>query len=230
MRALRTPLSEDAVRSLRLGETVYLYGPVITGRDEMHIRALKLSDEGSPVPSDIKESALYHCGPIMRQNEDGSWSVVAAGPTTSARMNKLEPEMIRRFRIRAIIGKGGMSKEVAEAMKEVGCVYLAATGGAAVSLADGLGACKGVEWLDLGMPEAMWRFEADRLGPLIVAMDAEGGSLYEKVSESLVRDRRGLPDPRPPCRRGRPGRSPSGSRSSCPWMWRRWPSPPPVWP
>jgi fumarate hydratase subunit beta len=202
VRALRTPLSEDLVRSLRLGETVYLYGPVITGRDEMHIRALRLADEGKEVPKDVEESVLYHCGPIMRQNaEDGSWSVVAAGPTTSARMNRLEPEMIRRFRIRAIIGKGGMSKEVAEAMKEVGCVYLAATGGAAVSLADGLGPCRGVEWLDLGMPEAMWRFEADRLGPLIVAMDADGGSLYEKVSESLVRPRRCLP--RPP--RGPPG-------------------------
>ena len=206
MRTLRTPLSEDLVRSLRLGETVYLYGPVVTGRDEMHIRALKLSGEGSPVPSGIEGSVLYHCGPIMRQNGDGSWSVVAAGPTTSARMNKLEPEMIRRFRIRAIIGKGGMSKDVAEAMREVGCVYLAATGGAAVSLADGLGACKGAEWLDLGMPEAMWRFEADRLGPLIVAMDAEGGSLYERVAESLVRDRRGLPDRPLPGRRGRPGR------------------------
>ena len=91
-------------------------------------------------------------------------------------------------------------------MREVGCVYLAATGGAAVSLADGLGACKGAEWLDLGMPEAMWRFEADRLGPLIVAMDSEGGSLYERVAESLVRDRRGLPARPLSGRRGRPGR------------------------
>ncbi|MBO4568386.1 MAG: fumarate hydratase C-terminal domain-containing protein [Candidatus Methanomethylophilaceae archaeon] len=197
MRSLRTPLSEDTVRSLRLGETVYLYGPVITGRDEMHIRALKLAGEGKDVPKEIEESVLYHCGPIMRQNEDGTWTVVAAGPTTSARMNKLEPEMIRRFRIRAIIGKGGMSKEVAEAMRDTGCVYLAATGGAAVSLADGLGFCRGAEWLDLGMPEAMWRFEADRLGPLIVAMDASGGSLYEKVSASLVRPRR-RPLPLPP--------------------------------
>ena len=86
----------------------------------------------------------------MRQLDSGRWGTVAAGPTTSARMNKLEPEFIKRFRIRAIIGKGGMSEEVAQAMKETGCVYLAATGGTAVTLADEL-RCVGVEWEDLGM-------------------------------------------------------------------------------
>ncbi|MBR1973468.1 MAG: fumarate hydratase C-terminal domain-containing protein, partial [Candidatus Methanomethylophilaceae archaeon] len=82
---------------------------------------------------------------------------------------------------------GGMSKDVAETMREVGCVYLAATGGAAISLAVGLSRCTGVEWLDLGMAEAMWRFETERFGPLIVAMDAEGNSLYEQVASSIVR-------------------------------------------
>lgn len=187
VRSLRTPLSESDVRSLKLGETVYLSGPVITGRDEMHIRALEYVKDGKEVPDDINGAVLYHCGPIMKQSEDGTWSVVAAGPTTSARMNKLEPEMISRFGIRAIIGKGGMSKEVATAMKEVGCVYLAATGGAAVSLAEGLSTCRGCEWLDLGMAEAMWRFDTERLGPLVVAIDAEGNSLYDEVMDSLVR-------------------------------------------
>ena len=188
MRILRPPLSEEDVRGLKLGETVFITGPVITGRDEMHIRALQYAKEGKPVPEDIEGSVIYHCGPIMRETEDGAWFVVAAGPTTSARMNKLEPEMIERFHIRAIIGKGGMSKEVAAAMKKCGCVYLAATGGAAISLAEGLSRCRGCEWLDLGMAEAMWRFDTERLGPLVVAMDAEGNSLYEKVNESLVRD------------------------------------------
>ena len=103
-------------------------------------------------------------------------------------MNKLEPDMIPTFNIRAIIGKGGMSRETAEAMRDYGCVYLAATGGAAVSLAEGLDRCVGCEWEDLGMAEAMWRFEAKRFGPLIVAIDAECNSLYDRVSESLVRD------------------------------------------
>lgn len=188
MRTLRTPLSEEDVRSLKLGETVYLSGPVITGRDEMHIRALEYAEEGRDVPECLNGAVIFHCGPIMRQRDDGSWSVVAAGPTTSARMNKLEPEMIPTYNIRAIIGKGGMSSETAEAMRDYGCVYLAATGGAAVSLAEGLDRCVGCEWGDLGMAEAMWMFEAKRLGPLIVAIDANGESLYDRVNSSLVRD------------------------------------------
>ena len=187
MTVLHAPLNDAAVRSLKLGDTVFVSGPVVTGRDEAHIRALELSGKGEETPSVLDGCVLYHCGPIMKQ-VDGEWTVVAAGPTTSARMNKLEPEMIRTFGIRAIIGKGGMSPETAEAMRECGCVYLAATGGAAVSLAEGLGRCTGVQWLDLGMAEALWSFNAERLGPLIVAMDAEGNSLYENVRKSLVRD------------------------------------------
>ena len=153
----------------------------------MHIRAMEYVKEGKEVPKDIEGSVLFHCGPIMRQRDDGTWAVVAAGPTTSARMNKLEPDFIRRFHVRAIIGKGGMSKDTIDAMKEVGCVYLAATGGAAVSLAEGLRRCTGVEWLDLGMAEAMWKFDSDKFGPLVVAIDANGNSLYDKVYFSLVR-------------------------------------------
>lgn len=188
MTNLQTPLSEEDVRSLKLGDTVYISGTVITGRDEMHIRALDYAEEGRDVPDCLQGAVIFHCGPIMKRRDDGSWSVVAAGPTTSARMNKLEPEMIATYGIRAIIGKGGMSRETAEAMREYGCVYLAATGGAAVSLAEGLDRCVGVEWEDLGMAEAMWRFQASRLGPLIVAIDASGESLYDRVNASLVRD------------------------------------------
>ena len=130
MRNLRTPLTEEDVRSLKLGETVYLSGPIVTGRDEMHIRALEYAEQGKDVPECLNGAAIFHCGPIMRQRDDGTWAVVAAGPTTSARMNKLEPEMIPTYNIRAIIGKGGMSRETADAMREYGCVYLAATGGA----------------------------------------------------------------------------------------------------
>jgi fumarate hydratase subunit beta len=184
---LNTPLSEETVRSLKLGEAVYVNGLIITGRDEMHIRALEYVREGKAVPKDIDGSVVFHCGPIMVQKEDGSWSVIAAGPTTSARMNKLEPDFIRKFHIRAIIGKGGTSKDTIDAMKECGCVYLAATGGAAISLAEGLRKCVGCEWLDLGMAEAMWRFDTEKFGPLIVAIDADGNSLYDKVNSNLKR-------------------------------------------
>ena len=186
MKNLYTPLDEKTVRSLKLGEIVNITGPVVTGRDEVHIRALEYLDEGKDVPVCLNEAALYHCGPIMKQNQDGSWSVVAAGPTTSARMNALEPRFIREFRIRAIIGKGGMSKEVVEAMKEVGCVYLAATGGVAVTYAEGLARVTGHDWADLGMPEALWQFQTKSLGPLIVAIDASGNSLYENVKQKVA--------------------------------------------
>lgn len=185
MRQLSTPLDEKTVRSLELGEIVTVTGPVVTGRDEVHIRALERLDKGEEVPSSLRGAVLYHCGPIMRRDGD-LLTVVAAGPTTSARMNRLEPRFIREFGIRAVIGKGGMSKETAEAMKEIGCVYLAATGGAAVSLAEGLGRCTGVEWEDLGMPEALWSFQASSLGPLVVAIDANGGSLYDRVAEKVA--------------------------------------------
>lgn len=181
MRSLYSPLDVKTVRSLKLGEVVNITGPVVTGRDEVHIRALKYLDEGRPVPECLKGAVLYHCGPIMKQDGQGRWTVVAAGPTTSARMNSLEPRFIREFGIRAIIGKGGMSKETAEAMKEVGCVYLAATGGVAVTYAEGLSRVTGHEWDDLGMPETLWRFDAKSLGPLTVAIDSEGNSLYEEV-------------------------------------------------
>ena len=98
MKNLYTPLDEKTVRSLKLGEIVNITGPVVTGRDEVHIRALEYLDEGKEVPVCLNEAALYHCGPIMKQNDDGSWSVVAAGPTTSARMNALEPRFIRELR------------------------------------------------------------------------------------------------------------------------------------
>ena len=176
---LLSPITEKTARSLKLGESVSLSGNIIIARDKVHMRALKTDDEASKY---LKGATVFHCGPIMVN--EGGWKVIAAGPTTSARMNTLEPEFIRKFKIRAIIGKGGMSDDVLEAMKEVGCVYLAAVGGTAVSLAGSLTA-ESVEWEDLGMAEAMWRMTATNLGPLIVAMDSNGNSLYENVRKSL---------------------------------------------
>ena len=184
---LEAPLSEEHVRSLRLGQQVSVDGVVFIGRDEVHIRALERRRQGKLLPVDLEDGILYHCGPIVTRDSRG-WKVIAAGPTTSARMNALEPDFIREFGIRAIIGKGGMSRPTVDAMKERGCVYLAFTGGAAVLAAQGISRVRSVEWLDLGMPEALWIVEAKGLGPLTVAIDAHGNSLYEQVEEEVKKN------------------------------------------
>ena len=116
---LKTPLSESDVRALKLGETIYLDGVIYTGRDEVHIHALEGLEKGKRPPVEFKGSALFHCGPIMRKAGD-KWEAVAAGPTTSSRMNSLEPQFIEKFRPGAILGKGGMSQPTVDAMKKFG--------------------------------------------------------------------------------------------------------------
>jgi fumarate hydratase subunit beta len=179
------PLSEKDVRSLNLGEKVTLDGVIYAGRDKVHVRALEYAKEGKELPFDLRGAALCHCGPLARE-EGGEWRVIAAGPTTSSRMDSMEPEFIERFGVRAIIGKGGMSQPTVDAMAKHGCVYLAMTGGAAVTAAEGITEVRGVEWLDLGMPEAMWSLQVRDFGPLIVAIDAHGGSLYRNVDEAVA--------------------------------------------
>ena len=178
---LKTPLKEEDVRGLKLGETVYMDGVVFTGRDEVHLHALEYLEKVKKVPVDFKGSALFHCGPIMKKVGE-KWVAVAAGPTTSSRMNSLEPQFIEKFRPSAIIGKGGMSQPTVDAMKKYGCVYLAITGGAAVLAAQGIKSVSGVEWFELGMPEAIWILNTENFGPLTVAIDAHGNSLYAEVN------------------------------------------------
>jgi len=184
MTTIYSPADEDTVRKLKLGQTVHIRGKVITARDEAHMHALSAGNEAEKI---FRNATVFHCGPIVtKDNEERK--IIAAGPTTSARMNKLTAEMIRRYGIRIIIGKGGMSDDVLNVMKEEGCVYLAAIGGAAVSLAECLNV-NDVKWEELGMAEAVWVLDAKDMGPLIVAMDAHGNSLYKdvnsKVSENM---------------------------------------------
>ncbi len=186
-RLLETPLDDDVIRQLTIGDVVYISGEIVTGRDEAHIRALEYKEENKELPVNLSGAALFHCGPIMQKSNE-EWHLVAAGPTTSSRMNTLEPEFIEHFGVRAVIGKGGMSRSTLDAMKKHGCVYLAATGGAALLAARGIRSVKGVHWLDLGMPEALWILEAEGFGPLIVAMDSHGNSLYEHVATTTKRN------------------------------------------
>jgi fumarate hydratase subunit beta len=179
---LKTPISEEDIRKLNVGDIVYLDGIVYTGRDEVHIHALEKAEHGEKPPVDFNRSVLYHCGPIMKKQGE-NWAMVAAGPTTSSRMNSLEPQFIEKFHPAAIIGKGGMSQPTIDAMSKHGTVYLAITGGAAVLAAKGVKKVHGVHWFELGMPEAIWVLETENFGPLIVGIDSHGKSLFADVDK-----------------------------------------------
>jgi len=182
VKKINLPANKKQIRKLKTGDIVYLNGILYTLRDEGHIRALK----NKKIPVSLKNSTIFHCGPIMKKTKKG-WRVIAAGPTTSARMNSLEPRFIEIFRPGFIIGKGGMNKKTKNAMKKHVCVYLSMTGGAAALGATMLNV-KDVYWYDLGMPEALWVFEAKNFGPLIVAMDVHGSSLYENVEKNVEKN------------------------------------------
>ena len=177
---LKTPISEADIRKLKVNDVVYISGIIFTARDQAHRRALELQKEGKKPPIDMAGLAVFHCGPIVKK-EDDKWIVVAAGPTTSTRMDLFEDEFIKNFKVRVVIGKGGMGRKTTEAMKQYVAVYGAFTGGAAVLAAKAVKSVKRVEWFDLGMPEAMWILEVEDFGPLTVAIDAHGNNLFEDI-------------------------------------------------
>lgn len=186
---LETPVSEETVRKLKVNDTVYITGTVVTARDEAHKRAVKYIKERRGLPVDLKGLALYHCGPIVKKT-DGNWRVVAAGPTTSTRMEPFESEVIKALGVRVVIGKGGMGPQTTAAMKYFGAVYCAFTGGAGVLAANFIKKINRVEWFDLGMAEALWVFEVEGFGPLIVAIDSHGNNLYSEIMKQAEKNRR----------------------------------------
>ncbi len=174
---LKTPLSRE-VLDLRAGDQVTLSGTVYTARDEAHLRMM---EDG--IPFDPEGAAVYHCGPVISGSR-----IIAAGPTTSARLNRLTGFLLDAG-VRALIGKGGMSSQVADQLSGRG-VYLALTGGCAVLAASRM-TLRGVYYEDLGMAEAIWIVELDRL-PLVVGIDSHGGDLFGAVAReaNLQFDRR----------------------------------------
>jgi len=178
---LRTPVPEGEIRKLRMGDIVYLTGTVITARDEAHLKVLELHEMGERPPVDFEGAGIFHCGPIMKREGD-VWRVVAAGPTTSARMEIFQDKFIEAFRPAIVIGKGGMGSRTAEACGEYGCVYGAFTGGAALLAARGIKRVREVYWLEeLGMPECLWVLEVEDFGPMIVTIDTHGNNMTEDV-------------------------------------------------
>lgn len=189
---LQTPISEEQIRSLRTGDVVKLSGVVVTARDAAHklmienfIRTdtIKMPDLYENLKPLLEGGVIYHCGPVVAQNEDGSYRFVAAGPTTSIREEPYEAEVIGHFGVRAVIGKGGMAAKTLAGCQEFGAVYLHAVGGAASLIA---AAVEEVEKVylkeELGVPEAFWVIRV-KDWELVVTMDSHGSSLHQQVRE-----------------------------------------------
>jgi fumarate hydratase, class I len=171
---LRTPLSDGQIRSLKVGDVVLVSGRVYTGRDAVHAHLMKHDP-----PVDLRGSIIYHCGPVVAKDGDG-WRVTAAGPTTSIREEPYQADIIKRFGVRAVIGKGGMGAKTLGALKEAGAVYLNAIGGAAQFYARTITKVDGVSLMEFGTPEAMWHLQVEGF-PAIVTMDAHGNSLHKDI-------------------------------------------------
>jgi len=186
---LKTPISEKDVRKLKVNDILYITGTIVTTRDAAHKKALEQFKQGKPLPINLEGLAVFHCGPIVKK-EDDRWVVVVAGPTTSMRMEQFEDEFLKAFKVRVVIGKGGMGKKTTDTMQKYGAVYGAFTGGAGVLAAKAIKNVKTVEWLqDLGMPEALWVFDVEEFGPLTVAIDSHGNNLFEEVKRKAEESR-----------------------------------------
>jgi fumarate hydratase class I len=173
---LTPPLTEAQVRALKVGDIVLISGEIYTGRDNVHAHLMK-----NPPPVDLTGGVIYHCGPVMLKRGE-EWYSNAAGPTTSIREEPYQGEIIRRYGLRGVIGKGGMGAKTLAAMRECGAVYLHAIGGAAQVYARNIEKVLAVHLLEFGIPEAMWHFRV-RDFLTIVTMDAHGNSLHEVVEQ-----------------------------------------------
>lgn len=182
------PFAEKAVRALRAGDAVSISGRVYTGRDRLH----KWFADGRPLPVDLRDGALYHCGPVVVGEKAGGWRVVSAGPTTSARENPYEPALVAAAGVRLVIGKGGMDAATLAAMRRCGCVYVQAVGGAGALYARAVKRVAGVSLLDeFGAAEAVWHFDVEDFRG-VVAMDAHGRSLFDEVAKASAAARAAL--------------------------------------
>lgn len=193
MRKLTVPISEEEIRSLRVGEAVSLNGVIVTARDAAHKYMVEnfIKTQGNPPPTEtalyeelkkvLGGGVIYHCGPVVQKSGD-RWTFVAAGPTTSIREEPYQAEVIGHFGVRAVIGKGGMGAKTLKACQEYGAVYLHAIGGAATFIADSVKEVLTVYKLELGTPEAFWVIRVEDF-PAVVTMDSHGGSLHKLIKD-----------------------------------------------
>ncbi|MBA3948732.1 MAG: fumarate hydratase [Acidobacteria bacterium] len=177
---LQAPIDEATIRDLRVGDVVLISGLMFTGRDAVHAHLVK-----NEPPTDLNGGIIYHCGPVVAKDGDG-WKVMAAGPTTSIREEPYQGEIIRKFGVRAVVGKGGMGAKTLAALQEHGAVYLNAVGGAAQFYARAIEGVEAVSLMEFGTPEAMWHLRVKDF-PAIVTMDAHGNSLHADIEQESGR-------------------------------------------
>lgn len=174
---LTTPIKDEDLEDLRVGDVVYLTGHIVTCRDVAHRRLIEHKRE---LPVDIRGGAILHAGPIVRKLDDGKYEMVSIGPTTSMRMEKFEKEFIEQTGVKLIVGKGGMGPLTEEGCKKFKAVHAIFPGGCAVVAATQVEEIERAEWLDLGMPETLWVNRVKEFGPLIISIDTQGNNLIEK--------------------------------------------------
>lgn len=202
MREIKLPMSDEVVRDLKVGDPVTLSGVMVTGRDAVHKWMIDtfIKQTRQPQGDDLEVyqalkpllagSVIYHCGPVVAGLDTGDYKFVAAGPTTSIREEPYQGDVMRHFKLKGVIGKGGMGPKTLAACREVPGVYLHAIGGAASLIAQRVTRVKGVYKLEFGVPEALWVIEVQDF-PVVVTMDSHGGSLHAEVeaaSKAVLQD------------------------------------------
>jgi L(+)-tartrate dehydratase beta subunit len=183
---LKTPIQSEDVEQLNVGDIVFLDGYLVTCRDMAHRR---LIDMGMQLPVELKGLAILHAGPIVAKDGEG-WKIVSIGPTTSMRMEVHEKEFIKQTGVKLVVGKGGMGPETVEGCAAHKAVHAVFPGGCAVLAAIRVEKIERVEWLDLGMPEALWVTRVKNFGPLIISIDTHGNNLFDK-NKAVYNERKG---------------------------------------
>jgi fumarate hydratase subunit beta len=181
---LQVPFREDEIRRLKVKDAVYVTGEVLTIRDMGYERILSALDSNEPLPFNLQGKAIWHAGPITKQ-EGGKWKPVSVGSTTSSRFTGPASRLIEKMGVKMVIGKGLMGPATSRALEKYGAVYAHTTGGAAAYYANQIAEIQGVHWLDLGMPAAVWVLKVHRLGPLIIAMDSYGKNLFDELQSRV---------------------------------------------
>ena len=190
MHRLTIPIPDEHIRALHVGDTVYLNGIIVTGRDAAHKFMIENYIRQPVAPNQqelygelinlLEGGVIYHCGPVVKKNDDGSWSFVAAGPTTSIREEVYQPEVIEHFNLKGVIGKGGMGANTLKACHDQPAVYFHAIGGAASLIAQSVKEVVTVHKMEFGVPEAMWVIRVEEF-PVVVTMDCHGQSIHEEI-------------------------------------------------